>query len=73
MSQELQDLELDYFKTQAMVLGNRNRSLKANVNVQERYIEILETQLRALDPAKARETTLRLRLLTLREEWKIRC
>jgi|TARA_R110002153_G_scaffold9117_20_gene38185 hypothetical protein len=72
MSQELQDLELDYFKTQAMVLGNRNRSLKANVNVQERYIEILETQLRALDPAKARETTLRLRLLTLREEWKIR-
>lgn len=72
MSQELQDLELDYFKTQAMVLGNRNRSLKANVNVQERYIEILETQLRALDPTKARETTLRLRLLTLREEWKIR-
>lgn len=72
MSQELKDLELDYFKTQAMVLGNRNRSLKANVNVQERYIEILETQLRALDPAKARETTLRLRLLTLREEWKIR-
>lgn len=72
MSQELQDLELDYFKTQAMVLGNRNRRLKANVNVQERYIEILETQLRALDPAKARETTLRLRLLTLREEWKIR-
>lgn len=72
MSQELQDLELDYFKTQAMVLGNRNRSLKANVNVQERYIEILETQLRALDPAKARETTLRLRILTLREEWKIR-
>jgi len=58
--------------SQAMVLGNRNRSLKANVNVQERYIEILETQLRALDPAKARETTLRLRLLTLREEWKIR-
>lgn len=72
MSQELKDLELDYFKTQAMVLGNRNRSLKANVSVQERYIEILETQLRALDPAKARETTLRLRLLTLREEWKIR-